>query len=661
MWLIVNDLIKNAILLFGLVFIYSATNYRHVTKTNVQNGLIGLVLGAVAILIMRYPWTLVQGVFFDTRNILYTAIGLYFGPVATLFAAIVGIVYRTIVGGSGVYSGVLTILVNSGLGLSWFYVRKRINISNRWLEYYLMGVTSTVLTLTCFLTIPNPIFVISQLVLPMLLIFPVVFMFLAKSFDNQKERIEFSKVNHNQKLLLQASIDSSKTMEIFALDTHLHYLSFNQYHAFVMRKHYQKDIQIKEDYMSNLKDQPTIERMRHYLQKALNGQTAYCVAELTHQPGHYVEQHFAPIKDESGKIIGLTVFSQDVTERKQYEKSILYLSYRDPLTNLYNRRYFNEELERLDQPQSHPLVLISGDINGLKLLNDAFGHDAGDLLLCTIADELIAVFKDDSKIARIGGDEFVILMPNSTLEQAELKVEQVRKKLEKHQIYGTKISVSFGFAVKDEAHPNMNLLKDAEDNMYSHKLFEFSSHRNETIKAIIHALHEKNPREEEHSNRVSSICRAIGERLGMKQDDVNKLEAISHLHDIGKIAIDDTILNKPGKLSTEEWELIKKHPEIGYRILLNSTEYADIAEDILSHHERFDGKGYPRAIGGEDIPLRARIIAIADAYDAMVSERPYRKPLTHQEAILEILINKGTQFDPEIADVFIHLFSDEAF
>ena len=252
-------------------------------------------------------------------------------------------------------------------------------------------------------------------------------------------------------------------------------------------------------------------------------------------------------------------------------------------------------------------------------------------------------------------------MPNSTLEQAELKVEQVRKKLEKHQIYGTKISVSFGFAVKDEAHPNMNLLKDAEDNMYSHKLFEFSSHRNETIKAIIHALHEKNPREEEHSNRVSYICRAIGERLGMKQDDLNKLEAISHLHDIGKIAIDDTILNKPGKLSTEEWELIKKHPEIGYRILLNSTEYADIAEDILSHHERFDGKGYPRAIGGEDIPLRARIIAIADAYDAMVSERPYRKPLTHQEAILEILINKGTQFDPEIADVFIHLFSDEAF
>jgi len=658
MWLIISDLIKNAILLFGLVFIYSSTNYKSVHKTFYEKAIVGLLLGGMAILIMRFPWTLDKGVFFDTRNILYTAVGLYFGPVTTLFAAILGISYRTYIGGVGVYSGVLTVIVNSLLGLFWKFIKPKLIFKNRWFEYYVLGILSCLLTLMCFLTIPNPINVISQLMGPMLVLFPIVFMFLAKTFDNQKERIEFTKINQTQKLLLQASIDSSKTMEIYALDGQFHYLSFNQYHAHTMNKHYGVNIEIGKPYFSYISDQHTVDRMTHYVKHALKGQTAYCVAELGHQPGHYIEQHFAPIKDAKQTIIGLTIFSQDVTERKQYEKSILYLSYRDPLTNLYNRRYFSEELSRLDQPQHYPLVLISGDINGLKLMNDAFGHDAGDLMLCTIADELIRVFKDDSKIARIGGDEFVILLPNTTLESAEKKIELLRNNLSKHQIYGTKISVSFGYSIKNNENPKINLLKNAEDDMYSHKLFEFSSHRNETIKAIIHALHEKNPREEEHSNRVSHICRAIGEKLNMKQDELNKLEAISHLHDIGKIAIDENILNKPGKLTDQEWEIIKKHPEIGYRIVLNSSDYADIADDILCHHERFDGKGYPRGLSGKNIPLRARIISLADAYDAMVSERPYRKPLTHQEAIKEIMFHRGTQFDPEIADHFVELFHE---
>ncbi|MFA6692517.1 MAG: HD domain-containing phosphohydrolase, partial [Acholeplasmataceae bacterium] len=139
----------------------------------------------------------------------------------------------------------------------------------------------------------------------------------------------------------------------------------------------------------------------------------------------------------------------------------------------------------------------------------------------------------------------------------------------------------------------------------------------------------------------------------------NMLKAISVLHDIGKIAIDDQILNKPGKLNNEEWENIKRHPEIGYRILSSSPEYIQIAEDILYHHERYDGKGYPRGLKGEEIPIRARIITIADSFDAMISDRPYRKALSKQEALNEIKKCAGTQFDPKIAELFIELFQEE--
>ena len=145
----------------------------------------------------------------------------------------------------------------------------------------------------------------------------------------------------------------------------------------------------------------------------------------------------------------------------------------------------------------------------------------------------------------------------------------------------------------------------------------------------------------------------------MQSNELNMLKAISVLHDIGKIAIDDQILNKPGKLNNEEWENIKRHPEIGYRILSSSPEYIQIAEDILYHHERYDGKGYPRGLKGEEIPIRARIITIADSFDAMISDRPYRKALSKQEALNEIKKCAGTQFDPKIAELFIELFQEE--
>ncbi len=658
--LVLSDLIKNGILLFGLGFIYAATNFDQNSNKLQYRISLGLALGMIAILIMMYPWKIDEGLFFDTRNVLYSVIGLFFGGVTTFVAAAIGIIFRIARGGTGVYAGVLTIITTSLLGYYWPYIKKIFKkVTSPYIEYYLLGLFSTIITLLCFFAIPNALIIISRTFIPYLLLYPVLSMILGKIVHNQRERLAALEKIKNQQLLLQASIDATKAMEVFALDRDYHYLSFNEFHFYSMKSYYDIHIEKGHNFLDYIVHPKMKQRIKESLDVALSGKSYTQIAEIESVTGKYVEEQYSPITDEKGMVIGVTVFSQDISERKKYEQSILYLSYRDPLTNLHNRRYYTEEIQRLDQEKYYPLTVISADINGLKIMNDAFGHDAGDLLLCSVADELVKAFKNESRIARIGGDEFIIMLPNTSREKALQMITEAKQNIEVNQIHGMNISVSFGASTKISSELVQDTLKAAENDMYSHKLFEISSHRSETIKTILNTLHEKNPREEKHSARVSMICTKIGSEIKMSKEEISMLKAISNLHDIGKIAIDEAILNKPGKLDDHEWEAIKRHPEIGYRILTASAEYKDIAEDILCHHERYDGKGYPRGLAGENIPIRARIISIADAYDAMISERPYRKPMSHEQALDEIKRCRGTQFDPAITDVFIRLFENE--
>jgi len=195
--------------------------------------------------------------------------------------------------------------------------------------------------------------------------------------------------------------------------------------------------------------------------------------------------------------------------------------------------------------------------------------------------------------------------------------------------------------------------------MYQHKIIENESMRDNTISIIIRTLHEKNPREEQHSQRVSEICQYIGKAMGLSEIEVRRLKVVGLLHDIGKIAIEEGILNKPGKLTEQEKSEINRHPDIGYRILSSSFRMLDLADCILAHHERWDGAGYPKGLKGDAIPMVARIIALADTYDAMTSERSYRNALSEEEALAEIQRNIGTQFDPEIARIFIEKLLDK--
>ena len=364
--------------------------------------------------------------------------------------------------------------------------------------------------------------------------------------------------------------------------------------------------------------------------------------------------HLSFTRDSGGNPKGLIGVARDITESKEQNEKIEYLSLHDHLTGLYNRRYFEAELKRLDTERNLPITVIMGDVNGLKLINDTFGHEAGDELLVNAAQMIREVCRKDEIIARTGGDECGILLPNTDGSEAERLIDRIQQSLKKMKVKGMEISVSFGYGTKTDEGENMaSVLKKAEDQMYANKLVDGPSMRGQAVEKIIEMIRDKSPGEEIHAKRVSELCVTIGEALGMKKDKINELNTLGLLHDIGKSAISDKILNKPGPLNEEEYTEIRRHPEIGYRILSITTEFSEIAHFVLAHHERWDGKGYPKGLEGEEIPLQSRICSIANAYEVMTRDQPYRSAMPIEAVLEELKNNAGTQFDPELVKVFI--------
>ncbi|MBS4008934.1 MAG: diguanylate cyclase [Clostridium sp.] len=358
--------------------------------------------------------------------------------------------------------------------------------------------------------------------------------------------------------------------------------------------------------------------------------------------------------EDGNSLIALEGYITDISEMKEKQKRIEFLSYHDHLTGLYNRRFFEEELRRLDTARNLPLTVVMADVNGLKLINDAFGHTAGDLLLATVAKILKREARADDIIARMGGDEFLLLLPKTDSSAAKKMTKRIKAVTDEQKVMYLDVSVSFGWATKERTETDINeIIKMAEDFMYQKKLFESASRRSDAVKSILNTLHLKSLREEEHSKRVSKLCEAVGKAYDLSEEEIKEFGAAGELHDIGKIIIDEVILNKADKLTVAEWEVIKRHPEAGLRLLTSALEFQTIAEYAFAHHERWDGSGYPRGLKGEEILWEARVMAVADAYDAMTCERPYRPALSEEEAVNEIKSNAGTQFDPIIAKVFV--------
>ena len=366
------------------------------------------------------------------------------------------------------------------------------------------------------------------------------------------------------------------------------------------------------------------------------------------------------IYDESGEIVALEGIIIDITKTKLQFLQIQYLSNHDQLTGLHNRQFYDTAKKALDSEKNLPLSVFFVDINGLKLINDAFGYDVGDHIIQSTAAVLKANIKQNEVLARIGGDEFGILLSHTDAQACEQRMQELKNAFGLHNSNERDramiINLSIGFCTKSDPSIDFSQVeKDAEANMARRKLFDQKSHHNAVLSSIMATLFERSYETKEHAERIGSFCTTIGKKLSLHEDDIDRLQLFAMLHDIGKIGISDQILNKPAALNDEELAVMRTHPEIGYRIAMASPDLAPIADLILTHHERWDGKGYPNQIAGERIPLLSRILAVADAYDAMTEDRVYRKALSQEQAIEEIQKNAGAQFDPDIAAVFLDI------
>ena len=352
-----------------------------------------------------------------------------------------------------------------------------------------------------------------------------------------------------------------------------------------------------------------------------------------------------------------TALQEELAERKRTEIILQHSSQHDALTGLHNRTYLDLVLQRIAENGAQGVGVICCDLDGLKLINDTLGHAAGDDMLRQTADILRSGAPETAVIVRTGGDEFLIVLCD--IDESELNAigQKILDICEKGRANGLVLQLSMGWQYKEFCAPGSadldKLIKLADDEMYRQKLSSSYSARSAVVQTLMKMLELRDFSTEEHSQRLAKLALGLSDQIGLPEHRKNDLRLLAQFHDIGKIGISDKILLKPGPLTQEERKEMERHSEIGHRIAIVMTELQPIADFILKHHEWWNGNGYPLGLKGEEIPVEDRILAIVDAYDAMTTDRPYRKALSHETAMAELRKHRGTQFDPALVDKFL--------
>lgn len=672
---LIKDLLFNTALLLSISIVYNLFFIRIESRKKWPEVILGLFLGGVGILLMINTVSFTNGIIFDTRSILISVSGLFLGYLPTIIATLVISVYRIYLGGGGALTGVLVTVTSATIGLLWYRYRRPVLLKKAdrvWPELYLFGLLVHLAMLLCMLTLPDQqgLGVLQAIALPVLIIYPLGTLLLClvmrQGLKNQaaEKNLRESRENYKhlyyeyqkKESLLRSLLDSIPDL-VFYKDKESVYLGCNKAFEAFAGKTMDQLMGLTD---ADLFDPETATLFRTMDEIMMSEKKSRRNEELVTYPDGrkvYLETLKTPYYDQDGANLGLIGISRDITERKQNEAEILYLSQHDVLTGLHNRSYYEAQRKRLDHPDYLPLSLVIGDINGLKLINDAFGHGEGDKLLISIAKIMADCARPQDVLVRTGGDEFVMLLPQTSYREAGTLVETIKKACEAGYKLDNELiitSISLGFATKRNEHESLEkVFKLAEESMYRKKLLEYKSFHSAVLNSIKTTLFEKSNETEAHAERMADLAKQLGRILGLDQEELVSLELVATLHDIGKISIDSKLLKKNSPLTEAEWAEIKKHPEVGYRIAQTVPELRKIAEYILCHHERWDGNGYPQGLKGEEIPLLARILAIVDAYDAMTQDRSYRKAMAEPEAITELQRHAGSQFDPALVAVFI--------
>lgn len=369
----------------------------------------------------------------------------------------------------------------------------------------------------------------------------------------------------------------------------------------------------------------------------------------------YFATRLIPEFIKSGRVETVLVIARDITDRMHAESQLRYVSFHDKVTGLYNRAFFEEELRRIDTERELPLSIIMGDINNLKLINDVFGHEEGDKLLKTISESLSKACRNNDIIARWGGDEFSIILPKTSLSTANEILLRINQISSESQMTAIKPSIALGISVKEKRDQNIyQVVRQAEQAMYDNKLANSKQEEKSVMSSLFAMARERTGDFDLHIDRGYGLARLFGKELGLDEGQMKSLLLLIETHDIGTALIPQKTLAKPSPLTQEEWEFIKRHSEVGARIVMAFPDTAKVSDEIISHHENWDGSGYPHALKGKDIPFLSRVFALIESYDVITHPRRYARTFTRQEAIEEIGQKSGVQFDPELTDIFIN-------
>ena len=653
-------LLDNAALLIASTIFYQVSTYIKETYDQSSEVFDAFLFGIIGILIMSFPYVPSPGLYIDTRSILVGLIAYIFNKKTSHFLMISLILYRLILGGDGAFVGIIIILLSGLIGYLFRFIDLKYLRLYSILNFYLLGIIIHVILTLCIMFMSNTNYAIAFMnsVIPLLVIFPITTVVVGKLFIIQREQINQLQLTRFAEKRFRSLFEQAQ-IGICYLETDGSFINTNDY--FNQMFQYTRD-ELMSLNIRDLNDK-TEYNQNYALTQLLNDQ--YAVDHTVEKPllrkdgtTFWANISVSRIRFNQEDIYMSTVI--DISERKKAEEMMHYLNYHDQTTGLNNRQYYESHIEKVDVEGNYPLTLIKIDINGMKLINDAFGYEMGDTLVKKVVSLIKPIVYNSDMFCRFGGSDFLIVYTKVQKPYIDIIMAQINHMMTNETIQNIKVSVSSAYAVKSSSEEDLNLvLKKAEMRLSREKLIDTSSMLSRTIEIIMNSLYEKNSREMEHSKRVSYWCEKIAQRMNLDSHIVSKLRIAGLMHDIGKIGIPDSILDKPDRLTEEEFNLIRKHSEVGYRILSAANEFSEIADYILAHHERWDGMGYPKGLKGSEIPIYARIISVADSFDAMTSDRAYRKAMSFQQAKQEIIKFSNIQFDPSVVKVFLEIIDSD--
>ncbi len=389
-----------------------------------------------------------------------------------------------------------------------------------------------------------------------------------------------------------------------------------------------------------------------------NSQETSLEVRMRHREGHYIWfESRAKIFHTDNMRVLLTI-NRDISTRKQTEEQVKFMTFHDSLTGLFNRHYFEQEMNRVAEGRYHQMGMIICDVDCLKFINDTLGHKSGDQLIKAAGEAILSSFRASDMVARIGGDEFAVILPNADRKAMLHAVKRIKKniKLYNSQHPELPLHLSIGYALTKTPPFDMQVLfKEADDSMYRNKLYNKQTHKSDVFHILLTIIDEREPGSEERRSKLAGNIQAMAQVLNIPAQDRDFLLLFAKVYNIGLLGLPQEITDKKAPLSKEEQSLLRKQAEIGYRIAQHTKQLEPIAEWIYLQHEWWNGQGYPFGLSGENIPLPSRIMAVARAYTAMTTIRAYRPSKSPAQALTELEKWAGIQFDPHLVKVFLHI------